>query len=178
LIRYSGLVIRVCGTVLHRLFNLIATASLILCIATIVLWVRSYWREDFITSFNGSHCDILSSSLGGLSWCRIPGRVEGAGPGLEYHQTQPLPMQTRMGVPPQRWLGYQLYSVVPYMMTTPLRAHVISDWVIALLLALTPTLWLLRRRRHRAAGHCPHCGYDLRATPDRCPECGAETEKR
>ena len=36
------------------------------------------------------------------------------------------------------------------------------------------TLLLLRRNIVKP-GHCPKCGYDLRATPGRCPECGEET---
>ncbi len=52
---------------------------------------------------------------------------------------------------------------------------IFPHWLAAATAALPPALWLYRRRcghRRGATGLCPDCGYDLRATPDRCPECG------
>lgn len=63
----------------------------------------------------------------------------------------------------------------------PIRVQVGSSqltlpvWPIAALL-FVPTIWAgfaaTRRRARRRAGRCQSCGYDLRASPHRCPECG------
>ncbi len=48
-------------------------------------------------------------------------------------------------------------------------------WYLIVLTTLWPamlTARLIRSRRRVQAGCCRICGYDLRATPDRCPECG------
>jgi hypothetical protein len=72
----------------------------------------------------------------------------------------------------------------PIMVTsTQQRLRLLAPlWLVMLPLALAlgfsarRIARVARARRRRRAGLCPSCGYDVRATPQRCPECGFADE--
>ena len=60
------------------------------------------------------------------------------------------------------WRMPPTYVVAPY-------------WLFLVITGIRPALWVRNQIRHwrwRVKGKCAVCGYDLRETPERCPECG------
>ena|SRR5687767_13353588 len=72
-------------------------------------------------------------------------------------------------------------QLAPWLFTRPYRAYAIPYWA-PLALTTPPALLavarLLRRFVRGRRGLCAGCGYDLRATAERCPECGEPVPRR
>ena len=183
---------------MRRLLALAAALSLLLCLAMAVLWARSKTTADSVWSghstASGGVLWRLHSAGGRVSYeyatfdnqgrptppSRRPEMVFDIQPirGSSAAENRSLDQSYR------RRSGHAAggFGLVWQHQSPPWTTRVAAMapyWFFVLLTLPGPCLWLasyLRRRRdrrRRAAGRCPSCGYDLRATPERCPECGA-----
>jgi len=159
-----------------KLFGFCSALSLLLCLAVCALWVRSCWRTDRIcVAFPDQSDAILAMSLRGRIGAMRFG--EGTGDEQRYLFQFGLPVETefnmsRSGANYRRAMGAEVMWPSGRLRYCGIA---FPTWWAAALAAVMPVLWTRRhlrcRHRHRTAV-CTACGYDLRATPDRCPECG------
>jgi hypothetical protein len=169
--------------------------SSLLFVATVFLWIRSYWTSDLITATRfrswqvESNHGLLDCSMlvaypigNSLVTSNVP-KALAANWQLHYGT-----LQANAGDLPETFLGFGALQSSGDLVElgTPVVTHHTEEhdlyvpiWSIALLTFLAPAWCIFKwTRRGFAPDLCPQCGYDLRATSDRCPECGKEFEPR
>jgi phage FluMu protein Com len=170
----------------RRLFNLTTAMLLVLCVAVSALWVRSY-----------TSCDTVGYSRAGVTgtnnFVRIVSLSSEAGT-LVYRSTKKWPFGFyQSSVDAMADAKGWTYTVTPAALDGmgwfPRRhrigqalsytevgdAWLIPFW-IPVMVSGSGAVVLLRAsvqaRLLQRSGRCRTCGYDLRATPASCPECG------
>jgi hypothetical protein len=151
------------------IFNGLTVLSLVLCVATVIFWAKD--TDSIYESRDGLKTVLTSGS-------RVRFKLRNA---PDARLVNGMPIKTypfRIGVYMKgtwadgRWESWLDLSLYPIAMVT----------------AVPPVVWLVvwlrkrlleRKRRLRVERQqCLKCGYDLRATPDRCPECGTVIAKK
>jgi hypothetical protein len=99
-----------------------------------------------------------------------------APPGSYTYGVQSRGRWDRAGVSYHRWNMTAGRTLKAPVLGRFAEVRVAPAWPLLVSLGLV-SLWVVlvartRRRARRDGRRCVQCGYDLRATPQRCPECG------
>jgi len=185
------------------LLNFAAVVSFALCVAMCALWLRSYWYYDRVvwnSAPDGSEAQLHLGAESNLDTIAIgyvdyrPPAPRGVEPPFTpgySRSVERIPPNTPNGT--RRFVdtngfqfagfGFFQWAISPPYSSAGYRAYnyglIFPHWSLALVSGAVAAWrgWhVLRRRRNLTENRCLGCGYDLRATPERCPECGAEVK--
>lgn len=184
----------------RRALRILTIFCCFLCMAVAILWVRSYWVWEGLSSvsvvsvadsdpsaiikcvtrlhvssnmgalslwISGSNVDFRDGSpLPSPGWEYLKRRAEKQPvvdnlhqPHILFHMAGMMATSRSEGIDPS---GRASWVLIPYWMFLP----------ILLLLPILHVRRIIRQRLRLKRGQCLNCGYDLRASKDKCPECG------
>lgn len=183
-----------CGTTINspertpamrRVFAIGSALSLLLCIGTAGIWIRSFARADAISWGRKTDVTNLMFARGRCLLATIranPNPEDGGDYSFFQHQTSPA-TDAATAIPPIEhgfvWPGIGMVWASGTLAWARFHVVMLPAWLLCGLTVLLPGWWFVssraRRRRRVRRDHnlCLRCGYDLRASTDRCPECGA-----
>jgi hypothetical protein len=178
----------------RRIGGLTSILSAMLCIGVIVLGVRSRHHVDLMLLETPAHHAMgAAGDHGGLllatSDMPYAGLSSTAGDDrsvafISATPEQFAPIQDTVFDPVTAakfsFLGFKTaagQTPLTSQMTVHFSALVLPCWFLAIVLAILPmgvgrSAWTRHRRKRK--GWCLACGYDIRMSSGRCPECGKE----
>jgi hypothetical protein len=161
------------------MFAILSSLSLLLFVVVMLLWVRTYFVGDGFV-WKPADAPPYYRGYAGRGVVRLGGG--------QYDFERPPHFDYSADLAPTRQTGYHPGTLANRLdfdfhrgsdsKGMPCSNVIFPLWSVALTTAVLPAVWMGRVRRDRTlrrrvnAGQCLACGYDLRATPQRCPECG------
>jgi hypothetical protein len=190
------------GLVIRRPISFISALSLLLCFLTVVLWVHSHFvlmtvsrharmasatpyipmaRQYDITVCRGQlRLVVYTDKLYRVESQRQ--RIDWADSNVDLVPDHPTGFAGESLSDTSDTSSWFLDDRGNFIHSGDSTTHLDHNWQVSVplwfvtivFLILPATRFASRRRRSRraAGGCCPTCGYDLRASKDRCPECG------
>lgn len=170
---------------LRRLFTAASVLSLLLSVCACVLWVGGGWwyAVPYTTrAVDASRRTLGVAASGGRLHVFWISGISGRRPGVgfdHYRITPGADDDWKLAKPGHRWsfAGFReyAYTIPIYGRSVTASDFDIPLWCVGIMGLVMPAILATRTLRSQGKlrqGFCIHCGYDLRASENRCPECG------